>query len=104
MSSQNIRCKLLESVDVTLFGKRIFADVIKDIKTGRLSWIYTFYHILIVKGKTTVIAQTTEKELISVRANTAFLSKQSIYLGVILQLRVVINFLQNDEFPRLRCT
>lgn len=60
MSPQNIRSELLESVDVTLFGKRIFADVIKDIKMGRLSWIYTFYHMLTVKGKTTVIDQTIE--------------------------------------------
>ena len=28
-----------KTVNVTLYGKRDFADVIKDIEAGRLSWI-----------------------------------------------------------------
>ena len=39
IGSLNITPKSLEPVNITIFGKRVFAGMTKDLELGRLSWI-----------------------------------------------------------------
>ena len=36
---KDTRPSFWEAVNVTLFGKEVFANVVKSLETGRLSWI-----------------------------------------------------------------
>lgn len=52
----------MEPADVTLYGKSIFADVIRKLKTGRLSWMGSkCNHKCHLKGETEGDFTHTEK-------------------------------------------